>query len=185
MKKFSLILVILTAVFASASAQSVKFGHLNLQEVISLTAEMDSAVAIMERYQADLQETMSSMQNEYYTKVNNYQQMSANWTAAVLQAKQQEIQELEQRIQTFQQNAQQEMQQKQAELIRPIYEAANKAVSQIGKDGGFTYIFDISATGIPYINESQSIDVTDKVKTALNIPLDKVLRTPQQAASAQ
>jgi len=181
MKKFFLITVMLTAVVASASAQNPKFGYLNLQEVISLTAEMDSAVVIMQRFSADLEETMTSMQNEYYTKVNNYQQMSANWTAAVLQAKQQEIQELEQRIQTFQQNAQQEMQQKQQDLLRPIMEAANNAVAKVGREGGYTFIFSTSTEVFTYVNESQCIDVTDQVKKALNIPLDKVLRAPQQA----
>lgn len=181
MKKLFLIIAMLTAA-ASVSAQNVKFGHLNLEEVIYLTAEMDSAVAIMERYSNDLQETMTSMQNEYYTKVNNYQQMSANWTAAVLQAKQQEIQELEQRIQTFQQNAQQEMQQKQQELVRPIFEMANNAVAKVGRDGGYTFIFSTSTNVFAYYNESQCIDVTDDVKRELNIPLDKVLR---QAAAGQ
>lgn len=176
MKKLFLAFTILAAVASSASAQSYKFGHLNLQEVIYLTADMDSAIAILDRYQKDLQETMESMQQEYYTKVNNYQQMSANWTQAVLQAKEQEIQELQQRIQTFQQNAQQEMQTKQQELLRPIYTKANEAVTSVGKSGGFTYIFDTSSSSIPYINDAQSVDVTDQVKTALDIPLDKVLR---------
>jgi len=182
MKKLTIFFAMLTVV-VSASAQNLKFGYLNLQEVIYLTAEMDSAIAILERYSADLQETLSSMQNEYYTKVNNYQQMSANWTAAVLQAKQQEIQELEQRIQTFQQNAQQEMQQKQQELFRPIMDAANNAVAQVGREGGYTFIFSTSTEVFTYVNESQCTDVTDEVKKALNIPLDKVLRAqqPQQA----
>jgi len=181
MKKLFLIIAMLTAAAASGSAQNLKFGYLNLQEVIYLTAEMDSAMAILERYSADLQETMTSMQNEYYTKVNNYQQMSANWTAAVLQAKQQEIQELEQRIQTFQQNAQQEMQQKQQDLLRPIMEAANNAVAKVGREGGYTFIFSTSTEVFTYVNESQCTDVTDDVKRVLNIPLDKTLRPAQQA----
>jgi len=176
MKKIIFAFTLLAVTAAASSAQNFKFGHLNLQEVIYLTADMDSAIAFMERYQKDLQETMESMQQEYYTKVNNYQQMSANWTAAVLQAKQQEIGELEQRIQTFQQNAQQEMQAKQQELLRPIYEKANNAVATIGKNGGYTYIFDTSSSSIPYINAAQSVNVTDEVKKALNVPLDKVMR---------
>lgn len=183
MKKLILFVAML-GFAASVSAQNPKFGHLNLEEVVALTSEMDSASAILERYSKELQETLTAMQNELYTKYNNYQQMNANWTPAVLQAKQQEIQELEQRIQTFQQNAQQEMAMKQQELIAPIMEMVNKAIAKVGKDGGYSFIFSTTTNVFSYYDESQCTDVTDQVKNELNIPLDKVLRQPEAAAPA-
>lgn len=173
-------IIILCSLFAAYSvyAQEFKFGHINLQETVYLMAEMDSAQVVLQKYGTDLQETFVSMQNEFQSKYNTYQQMSANWTPAVLEAKTKELQEMEQRIQQFQQSAQQEIQQKQNELLAPIYQKANDAVAKVGKANNFTYVFDISTSGIPYINESVSVNVTDMVKKELSIPLDKKL--PQQ-----
>jgi len=183
MKKITLIAAMLLTV--SAFAQTPKFGRLDLQEVIFLMDKMDTANAILQKYQAELQETSASMQKEYVTKVNNYQQMAANWTPAVLQAKQQEIAEMEQRMQTFSENAQQELMQKQEELYRPLFQEANDAVAKVGKEGGYTFIFSTSTNVIAYYNEAQCIDVTDAVKKALNIPLDKVLKQQPVASAAE
>jgi outer membrane protein len=75
--------------------------------------EMDSAQVVLEKYGRELQETFVSMQNEFQTKVNNYEQMSANWTPAVVQAKTQELESMQQRLQQFQASAQQDLQAKQ------------------------------------------------------------------------
>lgn len=180
MKRFFIIVMSLLFAASTISAQDVKFGNVDLQSVIYLMSEMDSATTVLQKYGNDLQETFVSMQNEFQSKLNTYQQMNANWTPAVLQAKEKELQEMEQRIQQFQQSAQQEMQQKQQEMVAPIYQKANAAVGKVGKANGFTFIFDTSASNIPYINSAVCIDVTDMVKKELSIPLDKKLAPQQQ-----
>ncbi len=179
MKK--LILILFIAVFGSAKtfAQELKFGHINLQEVIYLMEEMDSAQVILEKFSADMQETFVAMQTEFQNKYTNYQQMSANWTPAVLEMKTQELQEMEQRLQQFSQSAQQDMQRKQQELLAPIYTKANDTLIELGRANGFIYIFDISTGTLPYFDETKSIDVADMLKKALNIPLDKKLKQQQ------
>lgn len=183
MKK-SLIAVFLCFIAFSftSKAQNYKFGHINLQEVIYLMPEMDSAKVVIEKYGKDLQEIFVSMQNEYQTKVNTYQQMQASWSQAILQAKVQEIQGIEQRIQQYQQSAEQELSQKQNQVMAPIFQKANKAIQKVGKANGFTYIFDLSSGTVPYFDETTSVDVSVLLKKELNIPLDKKLPiqgTPQ------
>ena len=166
-------------------AQEFKFGHVNLQEVIFLMPEMDSAQVVLEKYTKELEEIFTGMQNEFSTKYNNYQQMSANWTPAVVEAKAKELQEMQNNLQQFEVNAQREIQAKQQEILAPIYIKAGDALKKIGTSNGFTYIFDISASGIPYLNENVSIDISTMLKNALNIPLDKKLqpRNPQAEAA--
>ena len=87
MKK--LVIIAFIALFSSVSsfAQELKFGHVNMQEIILLMDEMDSAQVVLEKFGKELQETFVSMQNEFQSKVNTYQQMSANWTPAVIDRK--------------------------------------------------------------------------------------------------
>lgn len=180
MKKIVIILFI--AIFGSVTsmAQELKFGHVNLQEVIFLMEEMDSAQVVLEKFSTELQETFLSMQNEFQSKVNNYEQMSANWTPAVIEAKTQELESMQQRLQQFQASAQQDLQRKQQELFTPIQTKAFDEVAALGKANGFIYIFDLSAGSLCFFDENKSIDVTDMLKKALNIPLDKKMRQPQQ-----
>jgi outer membrane protein len=176
MKHLSKILLVLfVAVSSSAFSQTFKFGHLNTQELVALMPERDSASAKLEKYSADLNETMEAMQVEFNTKLNTYQQKQATWTAVVLEAKQKELQEIQARYEQFQQSASQEYQQMQSLLLAPVFKKANDAIQKIGKEQGFIYIFDTSTGAIPFINADQSIDLTSVAKKELRIPADKKL----------
>ncbi len=172
MKKL-LLLVMMAGIIGTASAQqNYKFGHINAQELIVLMPERDSATTKMENYGKELQEQVESMQVEFNTKLNTYQQKQATWTAGILEAKQKELQDLQARIQEFQQTAQEDFQKMQQVLLRPVIEKANKAIETVAKREGFIYIFDISAGSIPYFNPEQSVDLLPLVKKELNITKD-------------
>ncbi|PKP41868.1 MAG: hypothetical protein CVT93_06525 [Bacteroidetes bacterium HGW-Bacteroidetes-10] len=179
------LLALFVVVSASASAQTFKFGHLNSQELVALMPDRDSAAAKLEKYAADLNETMEAMQVEFNTKLNTYQQKQATWTAVVLEAKQKELQEIQTRLEQFQQNAGQEYQAMQGQLLSPVYKKANDAIQKIGKEKGFTYIFDLSTGSIPYFSTEMSIDVLPLAKAELGIPADKKLPVQQPQTPVQ
>ncbi|HIT48432.1 MAG TPA: OmpH family outer membrane protein [Candidatus Coprenecus stercoripullorum] len=180
MRKAIMICMASFLAMGAMSAQELKFGHINLQEVIFLMEETDSARAVVERLNRDMQETYNAMVEELNSKYATYQQMAADWPPATLEAKQSDIQSLEQRIQQFQQTANESLNRKQQELFGPITVKANEAVAKVGKANGLVYIFDLSAGAVPYVNEAISMNVTDMVKGELNIPLDKQLPAMQQ-----
>ena len=182
MKKVTKILALVMVLFATQSFAQTKLGHINMQELINLMPERDSAVIKLENYAKELDETMQGMQQEFNTKYQTYQQKSATWTAAILEAKTKELQEMQDRLQMFQQNAQQEMGQLQQTLYAPVFDKANKAIEKIGTDGGFTYIIDLSAGAVIFKGAS-SIDLLPMAKEELGIPASKVAPTqlaPQQ-----
>ena len=51
--------------------------------------------------------------------------------------------------------------------MQPIMNKIMTAIKNVGKDGGYVYIMDIS-TGIPYISDTLSKDVTNDVKAEMN-----------------
>jgi outer membrane protein len=185
MKLFSkLLAVVFIFSTASAFAQGNKFGHINIQELINLMPERDSAVVKLEKYSQELQETLTAFQTEYQTKVTTYQQKQATWTAATLEAKQKEIVDLEARINSYQQNAQAEYQQMYQLLFAPVYKKANETLEKIGKAQSFTYIFDTSGGTIPFIG-AESVNVLPLAKTELKIPADKKVMVPKSAQQEQ
>ena len=179
MKRIIVIALSVFSVATLASAQEFKFGHINMQEVIFLMDETDSARVEMEKVSADMQATYNAMLEELRTKYATYEQMNAHWTPAVLATKQQEIQDLEARIQQYYQSMQMDMNNLQQQLMAPIQQKANEAVTKVGKANGLIYVFDTSMGVIPYFDAAQSMDVTEQVKIELNIPLDKMLPQAQ------
>ncbi len=148
--------------------------------------DRDSALIKLDAFAKDLQENMDAMQTEFQTKMNTYQQKQATWTAVVLEAKRAELQDLQTRYEKFQSDAGQNYQQMQQILFAPVYQKAKETIIKIGKDNGFTYIFDTSTGSLPFINESQSVNIMSMAKTALGIPADKKpMQIPQQGDAGQ
>ena len=57
MKRIIVIALSVFSVVSLASAQGFKFGHLNMEEVIFLMDETDSARVEMEKFNSEMQET--------------------------------------------------------------------------------------------------------------------------------
>lgn len=179
MKRIIVIALSVFSVMSLASAQEFKFGHLNMQEVIFLMDETDSARVEMEKFNSEMQETLNAMAQEFETKYRTYQEMAANWTPSVRATKEQELADLQNRLQQYQQNANMDLNNLQQQLMTPIQQKANEAVAKVGKANGLVYVFDTSMGVIPYFDTTQSMDVTEQVKVELGIPLDKMLPQAQ------
>lgn len=179
MRKVTKILALALVLFSTqAIAQTQKLGHINVQELVALMPERDSATVKLESYAKELDETLKGMQQEFSTKYQDYNQKSATWTAAILESKTQELQEMQGRLEQFNQNAQQEYQGMQQSLFAPIFKKANDAIKKIATEGGFTYVFDLSAGSIIF-NSDSSINILPLAKEELGIPADKKLPQAQ------
>ena len=162
--------------------QNLKFGHIDIEQLVSVMPDRDSAVAILNKYGMTLQETLQDMQIEFQTKYNTFERQQATWTAAVLETRRKELQELDQRLAEYQQSAQEEYAQMQNALVAPVYQQAQATVEKIGRDKGLVYVFNTSNQPLLYIDENISEDLLPIAKRELGIPADKV---PMQISQQQ
>ena len=148
LKKIALVLML--ALPMGVFAQNLKFGHINAQEIVSAMPEFAKAQSDIEALD---------------------QQASAkdSLPANIAERRQKELQDMMQRQEQFQQEAQQQMQKAQADAMAPIYKKLDDAIKAVGAAEGVIYIFDLARTPVAYVNESQSINLTPKVKTQLGI----------------
>ena len=158
---FSLLLLVGT----SASAQTLKFGHIDFQQLIQGMNEYDAAQKAMAKLQADLESQLGIMQKEYQTKGQEYVTLvkQPNVTDAIRQAKEADIQSLQERISTFQQSAQDNLQKEQTKQMQPVVEKARKAVADVAKEQGLIYVFDTPS--VLYFDAALSVDILAAVKT--------------------
>jgi outer membrane protein len=177
------IIIIAAMALMSVSAFAQKLAYVDFNELVMLMPEMDEARATLEENSKTNEEIMMAMYEEYQSKVQQYEQKSSTWTAAVLEAKQREIMEIEQRLQQTQQSLQQEIQQLQQNLQAPVVEKANKVVNELAKAKGLAAVFDKST--FIYVDNEQMVDLTAEARVALNIPEGRTLETLQAEMMAK
>ena len=172
MKKFiglTALVIIFTFLGQNAIAQSLKFGHINRNELIQAMPEFDSARVSLEKLNTELSNAMELLQVEYNNKAEAYLKESKNLTDLVRQTKEQELQDYQKRLTDFQTNAQTQLQEKQVALFTPITEKADKAIKDVGKENGFIYIFDLSQNQVIYYDETKSTNVMALAKGKLGL----------------
>ncbi|MFW5822102.1 MAG: OmpH family outer membrane protein [Tangfeifania sp.] len=166
MKLFTLL--VLVGVTATAGAQDLKFGHIDLQELVRVMPEYSAAQTEMNNFQAELEEVFGEMQQNYQQKLTELEQMGEEVSEVKRNAKVTELQDIQQRMQNYQQTAQQQIQQKQAEELQPVFDKAENAIAKVAKEQGLAYVFD-SGAGVVLYKSNQSVDLLPLVKQELEV----------------
>ena len=164
-------LVMLLALPMGVFAQNLKFGHINAQEIITVMPEFTKAQNDIQTLEKQLTAELQRTQEEFNKKYPEFQQAIAKDSLPpnIAERRQKELQDMMQRQEQFQQDAQQQMAKAQNDAMAPIYQKLDNAIKAVGAAEGVIYIFDLARTSIPYVNESQSINLTSKVKANLGI----------------
>jgi len=168
MKVFKLFVtvVVLIVMTTGATGQELKFGHLNVQKLISELPEKQAADKELRSEAEQLQQQLQVMRQELDQKYSNYMEQRDSMSKLVRSTREKEIQDYDQRIQNFNQMAQQSLSEKEKELMQPIIDKVERAVQAVGDEEGFIYIFDVSSQMILY-NSDQSVNCEDMVKAKL------------------
>jgi len=167
MRNFSRVILFSLFLFAGGlSAQTIKFGHIDFQQLLQLMPEREVAQKAMTKVQSDLEAQLATMQKELTDKSKEYIAQQKTLTDAVRAAKEDELQSIQQRIQTFQQQAQENLSKEESKLFQPIIEKAKKAIADVGKEQGLLYVFEVN--GFLY-HSDQSMELLSLVKTKLGI----------------
>jgi outer membrane protein len=165
--KFIAVLLFI-GITASANAQTPKFGHIDLQALIQLMPERAVAETEFNKFQGELEDIFGEMQKDLQTKMASFEQLGDSASEIKKSAKIAEIQDMQQRVQNYQQTAQQQLQTKQSELLKPVFDKAEKAIEEVAKEKGLIYVFDIGTKVVLY-KSNESMDLLPLVKTKLAI----------------
>ena len=163
-----IILAILVALPLSAAAQ--KFGVVDVQDVFTAmpqTAEMQKQIEeSSKKYETEflkLQEEINKLYSDFQTIQND-----PATPDAIKERRMQEIQERAASVEKFRQTATQDLERQQAQLMAPIQQSINDAISAVGKEGSFTFIFPNEPAMLLY-QGADVVNVTALVKTKLGL----------------
>jgi outer membrane protein len=161
-------LVALLAFSGSAMAQkNIKLGHINSNELMQIMPGRDSAQAALQKEVEALQAELETMNKEFETKYNDYVAKRDQLSELIRKTKESDLQNMRARIEESQTNAQKLLEERQEALLKPIVDRAKKAIEEVGKENGYTYIFDSGIGTVLYSQDSDDIMPLVKKKLGL------------------
>lgn len=169
------ILFIIAMVLVTSSVFAQKFGRVNSTELIQLCPQADEARATLQAASKEAQETYADMTAEFSKKYETYQQNATKWAESIRTSKEKELTDFQQRIQEYSQSVQQELQQKEQSLFQPIMEKATKIIGEIATKAGYIAVFEVGS--LPYIDESQCVDITPEARKAMGVKEGRTLES--------
>ena len=166
------------------SAQTLKFGTVNTQQIFELMPEKATAEKTLSEVSKKYEDEFKKLQDEFNKKYTEFQSLEKDTATpqSIKDRRIQELQEQQSKIQNFQQMASQDLQKQQETLLAPISEKIRQAVEAVGKENGFTMIFDLGNAMMSNIlyTGAPTQDATALVKTKLGL---KAVAAPAPAAT--
>ena len=162
------VIALFCVLFPALMTAQDKFGHVNRQDILMEMPEINELENKISDLHTQWKGVIEKMQQEYFAKIQEFQEKQATMPESIKQAHQSEIIEMEQRINTYTQTASADIEQKKNEMLAPVMEKIQKAINEVGAENNYTYIFDLAANSIVY-QSPKSNDLTPIVKKKLNI----------------
>lgn len=170
LKTLLVIIFFIQISFAATAQEQAPFrvGYINSTELLEAIPGKKVAEQKLQQLNENYKHELKMMENEYNKKYSDYITYQTNLSENIKLRRMQELTELENKMQKFMQLAQTDIEQQEAKLIEPLRKQISEAVSAVGKDYGFTVIFDVANPGVAFVTPD-AIDANYLVKEKLGV----------------
>lgn len=172
MSKFVRAGIVALAVFAVApvavQAQgSLKFAYIDSRAILAQAPGRAEAEAQFQKEMSSYQQQVQKMGDSLNTMMAAYTKAELTLSPAAKEARQKTIRDKEAAYQERVQGLQEQAQQRQGELMGPIMQLINTAISDVRAQDGYSFIFDVGAQGGVVVAADTTLNITDKVVARL------------------
>lgn len=173
--KFKNLLIILFALGISFSTKAqTKIGYANLEAIISMLPETQTASKKLEAYQNQLSTKLEAKKNYFDVKYQEYVELSqeSDVNEVKLATLQAELQKLQTELQQSVSDSDNKLSKKQNELMGPIMEKLENEIKAVADEKGYTYILNSSSSGSTIIlHAAQSDDISKELLKRLGVEI--------------
>lgn len=149
------------AVFATADAQTMKIGYIDLERIQQSYKGFKDAQSEFQKTVKESQDRVRLMQEELEALKQKYEARKLMMTEEKRREDERFILQKEQDLLQHIQATQQDLAQKELSLTKPLQEKIFNVVSTIAKDQNYTYVLDASA--LIYVDPLRASDLTAQV----------------------
>jgi outer membrane protein len=143
MKKLVTIVLVAAGLVATTqvNAQS-KMGYISVQELVQAMPEYRKADTTLAEYQNALNQQYAERVQDFNLRDSLLSSKdTVKYTKAQLEVKRNDLAKTYVELQQWNQRAQQMYQAKEDETMKPILDKARKAIQDVAKENGYTYVF--------------------------------------------
>ena len=160
MKKLILMLMLMAPLATFAQ----KFGKVNTNTIMQALPEISKINGELEATAKQYENELKTMQDELQRQAEAYDKGKSTMNATAQKSKEQELQQLYQKYQQTHMDNQKALQKAQQDKMQPVINKVRSAIENVGKAGGYTYIFE---EGVAIYTGTNVEDVTSKVQAEL------------------
>lgn len=145
MRKFKnlVLIAIITLGFTAANAQQ-KIGHISTDKLLSLMPETKVMNAELEKLSKTYETELKAEQATLQAKLKKYDAEAKTQTDDVNKQRGIEVQQDQQKLYQSSQAARDDLSKKRNEKLKPILDKAKKAIDEVAKEQGYTYVLENS-----------------------------------------
>ncbi|MCB0659768.1 MAG: OmpH family outer membrane protein [Saprospiraceae bacterium] len=159
-------LLFFTITFSFSVIHAQKFGYVNTQELISGLASVKLAENELNSLKNELmikgEEMVKKFEVEYTAYMNEAN--AGSLSKVEMQKKEEALIAKRDEIQKYEAQMQEKMVAKRDELYQPILDKIKMVIEQIGKEGGYTMIFDTGAGALLHADPAENMLETIKAR---------------------
>ncbi len=172
----TLLVVLFCGFLITAKAQSTghpvqKIGYAETDYIVSQLPEFKKIDSELKTHGTQLESQMKAKYDDYQAKLKAYQGLPTTTPDAIKADKERELTALQENMQKFQQDAQSSYQKKQTDLMDPIYKKISKAVEEVAKENGYSFIINpqIQNVGDVILYNDEKYNISDLVLKKLGV----------------
>ena len=166
MKRY--ILILLALVSMTVAAQS-KFGYVSYGEILKALPEYSLVSTHLDELQAKYEAEVERADREFNQKHAEFIEEQSKFPDNIRMKRHKELMELMEKSMAFKDEINNAMREARREMLKPLRDKIDEALQQLCEDEGYDYILDTDESAYVAINPKRGKDVTDKLKSALNI----------------
>ena len=141
MKKIIAIFVLAASLVSGTVEAQTKFGFIRVDELVSLMPELKKIDTLLTSYQNDTLPRTYNYLLSIYQHYDSIANDSAHQTLVVRQQASRQRTDYLGELQNWQTSAQQLIEAKQNALLQPVCDKVLKAIDDVAKEKGYTYVF--------------------------------------------
>jgi outer membrane protein len=158
--------LIVTFIVLSLSIHAQKVGYVNTQLIISELPEVKEANTTIETLKSQLLKKGQDMVKVLQGKFQKLQSQQNEISPVKYDEEGALLKKEEETIIAFEKESQEKISKKTEELLGPIQNRINTAITTVAKEEGYTYVFDLAAGQILYADASTDLSAKVKAKFA-------------------
>ena len=165
-KAFLAVFLFLTFTTQVWAAEVVKLGFFDKQAIVDRSEMGKAGLTTIKAEMKPIYEKLEATRQEIKELKEEFKMKEPIWSDEMKKSKYLEIVSKEKKLEQDVEQANRSLSKRERELLTPLQAKVLEIVAKIGKEGGYTMIFEIPGAGIWYAPDS--LNLTDKIIQELN-----------------